>query len=300
MKDVRFPSMLAMDYPSLVAEALAMCMEIPYGERMSVDLTDLSRVSAFGVAALGARLSWLVRAKRMPSGSVVRRPENGRVSNDLMRMGLYSLLQEASVSLYQKEVDQRPQELWLVDRPSDLENSTQRLVSILRTVLPATSNDFERVRMMLFNMGDNTFRHGKSHTGAMLCGQAFPKTGVVEFACSDTGQGIFASLRRFPSMVESLKGDAHALLTALTLKVATAEGGTRPGFLNTLLATARLAGGELVVMSGDAAITLKNGELRTTQVPYHAGTTVGVRLRLIGKDLSAPEEKESATPAPKK
>jgi hypothetical protein len=284
MKEIKFPSTLALDYPNLVSEALAQVMDIPYGERFVVDLTDLQKVSAFGVAALGARVAWLVRAKRMPSGSVVRRPESGRVSNDLMRMGLYELLQQGSVGIYQRDMDQRPQELWLVDRPEDLENATQRLVNLLRSVLPATEADFEKVRGMLYALGENVFRHAKSHTGAMLCGQAFPKAGVVEFCVADTGQSIWPSLRRYPSLAESLKGDANAILTALTLKVAQPGGQPRPAFLNTLLATARKASGELVVMSGEAAVSLKNGELRTQPVTYYPGTVVGMRLRLLGKE----------------
>ena len=281
MKEIKFPSTLSMDYPALVSEALNGCMDVPYGEQFVVDLTDLQRISAFGVAALGARVAWLVRAKRMPSGSVVRRPESGRVSNDLMRMGLYSLLQEASVNVYTKEMEQRPQELWLVDRPSDLENACTRLTNLLRSILPATEADFLKVKNMLAGLTDNVFRHAKSNTGAMLCGQAFPKAGVVEFAVADTGQGIWPSLKRVPALAESLQGDAHGILTALTLKVARADGTTHPGFLSTLVATARKSNGELVCMSGEAALSLKNGELRTAQVPHYPGTVLGMRLKLI-------------------
>ena len=283
MKEIKFPSFLSMDYPNLVSEALADCMDVPYGERFVVDLTDLQKVSAFGVAALGARVAWLVRAKRMPSGSVVRRPESGRISNDLMRMGLYNLLQEGSVGVFQKDMDQRPQELWLVDNPLELENATERLVNLLRSVLPASAQNFDRVREMLYGLADNVFRHGKSNTGAMLCGQAFPKAGVVEFAVADTGQGIWPSLKRFPSFTETLKGDAHGILTALTLKIAQPDGTARPGFLNTLVATARKAQGEFVCMSGEAALSLRNGELRTITVPFYPGTVVGMRLRLFAK-----------------
>ncbi len=283
MKEIKFASSLSMDHPGLVSEALAACMDVPYGERFVVDLTDLSRISAFGVASLGARVAWLVRAKRMPSGSTVRRPESGRVSNDLMRMGLYSLLQDASVNVYEQEIDRRPQELWLVDRPGDLEDASQRLLNLLKSMLPATDKDFERVRDMILRLGDNVFRHAKSNTGAMLCAQAFPTIGLVEFACADTGQGIWPSLKRIPQLAESLQGDAHAILTALTLKVAQPEGGSRPGSLNTLVATARKAQGEFVCMSGEAALSLKNGELRTSKVVHYPGTVVGMRLRLTGK-----------------
>jgi hypothetical protein len=280
MKEIKFPSFLAMDYPNLVSEPLAACMEVPFGERFVVDLTDLQKVSAFGVAALGARVAWLVRAKRMPSGSVVRRPESGRVSNDLMRMGLYNLLQEGSVSVFQKSMEQRPQELWLVDKPEDLENASGRLISLLRSVLPASEQNFDAVREMLHGLADNVFRHAKSNTGAMLCGQAFPSAGVVEFAVADTGQGIWASLKRFPSFAESLKGDSQAILTALTLKVGQSDGSARPGKLSTLMATARKVHGELVCMSGDAAIFLRSGELRTLPITFYPGTVIGMRLRL--------------------
>jgi len=110
----------------------------------------------------------------------------------------------------------------------------------------------------------------------------FPKAGVVEFAVADTGQGIWSSLKRVPQLAENLRGDAQAILTALTLKVGQADGSMpRPGFLNTLLATARKINGELVCMSGKAALSLKNGELRTIETPYYHGAVVGVRLKLI-------------------
>lgn len=282
VKEIKFPSTLSMDYPALVSEALAACMDLPQTERFVVDLTDLQRISAFGVAALGARVAWLVRTRRMPSGSVVRRPMSGRASNDLMRMGLYSLLQEASVSVFTKAIDQRPQELWLVDKHSDLGNATERLVNLLRSVLPATEADFAKVKKMLIGLANNVFDHSHGNTGAMLCGQAFPKAGVVEFAVADTGQGIWSSLKRVPQFADSLQGDAQAILTALTLKVGQIDGvSPRPGFLNTLVATARKINGELVCMSGQAALSLKNGELRTIQTSYYHGTVVGVRLKLI-------------------
>jgi len=284
MKEIRFPSTLSMDYPGLLSEALAQVMEVPYGESLTVDLTDTQRVSAFGVAALGARLAWLVAAKRLPSGSVIRRPESGRVSNDLMRMGLYRLLQEASVNVYTGDkLGERPQELWLVERPSELENATARLVTILRAVLPASEGDFDRVTQMFTGLGDNAFRHGKVHTGAMLCGQAFPKNGVVELAVADTGQGIWASLKRFPSLAETVQGDANAILTALTLKVKGPDGVIRPGLLNTLLATARKTGGELVCMSGEAALIMRGGEMRNSKVAFYPGTVICIRLRLLSQ-----------------
>ncbi len=65
----------------------------------------------------------------------------------------------------------------------------------------------------------------------MLCGQAFPKNGVLEIAAADTGQGMWASLKRFPSMLETLQGDANGILTALTLKVRAADGAVRPRLL---------------------------------------------------------------------
>ncbi len=293
MKEIRFPSTLSMDYPGLLSESLAQVMEVPYGETLTVDLTDTQKVSAFGVAALGARLAWLVAAKRLPSGSVIRRPENGRVSNDLMRMGLYRLVQEASINVYTGDtMAERPQELWLVERPGELENACARLISILRTVLPASEKDFETVNRILFALGDNSFRHGKVHTGAMLCGQAFPKNGMVEIAVADTGQGIWSSLKRFAALSDSLQGDANAILTALTLKVKSSDGTVRQGFLNTLLATARKTGGELVVMSGEAALTMRGGEMRNTKVAYYPGTIIGLRLRLLSNSL-APDHGEA-------
>jgi hypothetical protein len=153
----------------------------------------------------------------------------------------------------------------------------------MRSVLPATEADFLRVQQMIIGLGENVFRHAQSSTGAMLCGQAFPKAGVVEFAVADSGQGIWSSLKRFPAFVEGVKGDAHAILTALTLKMSLAGGETRPGFLNTLVATARKTGGELVAVSEEAAVSLRGGELRTSPVAPFPGTVIGMRLRLFAK-----------------
>ncbi len=274
-----------MDHPGLLSAALARLLDVPDGEKLTVDLTDTQKISAFGVAALGARLAWLVAAKRLPSGSVIRRPESGRVSNDLMRMGLYRLLQEASVNVYTGEkLAERPQELWLVEDPTGVEDATKRLVNILRGILPASEGDFERVTLMLRGMAENTFRHANTRNGPMLCGQVFPKHGLVEIAVADTGQGIAASLKRFPELGAATENDADAILTALTLKVRAADGSIRPGFLNTLLATARKTGGELTCLSGVAALTLRGGEMRNLKVPYYPGTVIGLRLRLLSKE----------------
>ncbi len=300
MKEVRFPSMLSIDHPGLLSDALARILDTPPGETLTVDLTDTQKVSAFGVAALGSCLARLVAAKRLPSGSVIRRPENGRVSNDLMRMGLYRLLQEASVNVYTGvKMGERPQELWLVERPEGLETAIPRLVNILRGVLPASRADFERVMEIFSGLSDNVFRHGRGHCGAMLCGQAFPKNGVVELAVADTGQGVWASMKRLPGLADALKDDATAILTALTLKIQAPGGTARAGLLNSLMATARKTGGELVCMSGEAAISMRGGELRNTKVAYYPGTVVGIRLRLLSPAVTLDEPAEvAAAPAP--
>ncbi len=292
-----------MDHPGLVTEALAMVMNVPYGDTLTVDLTDLQKVSAFGLATLGARVAWLVAAKRLPSGSVIRRPESGRISNDLMRMGLYRLMQEGSVAVFQGNAVERPQELWMVMRPEDSEDACQRMVNILRSIVHASDADYVKVNYFLRNLVDNVFRHGQVHTGAMLCVQGFPKAGYVEFAVADTGQGILASLRRFDAMAASLKDDSQAVLTALTLKISQKDDNPRPGFLNALTATCRKTGGEFVCLSGDAAISLRQGEMRNLKVPFYPGTTVGVRLRLVGDrplddTAPAPLTPPPAAPAP--
>ncbi|MGH7443013.1 MAG: hypothetical protein ACREKE_10115 [bacterium] len=299
MKEIHFPSMLSMDHPGLLGEALARMLEVPRGEAVTVDLTDTEKLSAFGVAGLGACLAHLVASERLPSGSVIRRPENGRVSNDLMRMGLYRLLQEASINVYTGDkMAERPQELWLVSRPEELENAIPRLVNLLRGVLPASRADFERVMQIFLGLSDNVFRHGKSHSGAMLCGQAFPKNGVVELAVADHGQGVLTSMRRLPGVEASLKTDADALLAALTLKVKSPDGTVRPGLLNTLVATVRKTGGELVFMSGNTALALRGGELRKAPIAYYPGTIVGIRLRLLSPGVIPAPEESPAEAAP--
>ncbi len=303
MKEIHFPSVLAMEHPGFVSEALSRMLSVPQGESLTVDLTDTQKLSAFGVAGLGACLAHLVSRQRLASGSVIRRPENGRVSNDLMRMGLYRLLQEGSVNVFTGEkMAERPQELWLVARPEELEGAIPRLVNLLRGVLPATRADFERVMQIFLGLGDNVFRHAKGHSGAMLCGQAFPKNGVVELAVADYGQGVRASLSRLPGVRESIRGDADAIVAALMLKVRNPDGTLRPGLLNTLLATASKTGGELVCLSGDASVALRGGELRQSRVAHFPGTIVGMRLRLLSPGMQdaeeAPAPADQPAPAP--
>ena len=291
MIEIRFPSTISMDYPSLMSKPLLQCMNVPQGERVNMVLTDTQRVSAFGVAALAARLVWLIRAKKIPSGSTIRRPENGRVSNELMRMGLYNLLQEASVSVFtKKSVIERPQELWLFETPQDLETAIPRLVNLMKSVLPSTEKGYERLAGSWRLMAGNVFAHSNSNTGAVICAQTYPNAGVVEFAVADTGQGIWSSLNRHESLRETIKSHAHAMLTALTLKVKTMGGETRPGTLSTLLGTARQTEGEFICMSGDSALVLRKGEMRNVTIAPWQGCAVGMRLRLLinGKDNTDP------------
>ena len=291
MIEIRFPSNISMDYPSLMSKSLLQCMNVPQGERVNMVLTDTQKVSAFGVAALAARLVWLIRAKKIPAGSTIRRPESGRVSNELMRMGLYSLLQEASVNVFtKKSVVERPQELWLFNNQEELEIAIPRLINLMKSVLPATDKDYDRLSGIWRLMASNVFAHSKSNTSAVICAQTYPNAGFVEFAVADTGQGIWNSLNRHESLRETIKNHAHAILTALTLKVKTAAGETRSGTLSTLLGTARQTEGEFICMSGDSALTLRKGEMRNISIAPWQGCAVGMRLRLLinGKDNTDP------------
>ena len=282
MIEIKFPSSLSMDFPGVVAAALEVCRDVPQDERLTIDLTDTEKVSAFGVAALGARLDWLVRTRRMPAGSTVRRPENGRVSNQLMRMGLYRLINESSEAVYRDEKPEvRPQELLLIDKPQELVGGTVRLCKLLRGILPSTESDYEKIAGMMQALGNNVFRHAKSPTGVVLCAQGFPRSGYIEFAAADTGVGIRESLKRFPQLSDSITSDSQALLTALTLKVAQAEGAPRPGTLSRLVATMRQLGGEIVALSGDAVLVLRNGEMRSSQVKSYPGTVIGLRFKMF-------------------
>ena len=282
MIEIKFPSSLSMDFPGVVAAALEVCHDVPQGERLTIDLTDTEKVSAFGVAALGARMDWLVRTRRMPTGSTVRRPQNGRVSNQLMRMGLYRMINEASDVVFREaRPEVRPQELLLVDKPQDLKPAADRLCKLLRGILPSTEEDFEKISGMMQGLGNNVFRHAKSPTGVILCGQGFPRSGYIEFAVADTGIGIRESLQRFPQLAASITTDSQALLTALTLKVAQQDGTPRPGTLSKLVATMRQLGGDLVALSGDSALTLRNGEMRSAQVKNYPGAVVGLRFKLF-------------------
>jgi hypothetical protein len=278
MNIIRFPSTLSMDQTPLLAEGLQRCMEVSGAAQWTMDLTDLQKVSAFGLAALGARLVWLIRTGRMPSGSVIRRPQNNRVGNDLVRMGLFKLLQEASDRIYRApDPFARPQELWLVDRAEDLKQASDQLCKLLRTALPADEEVLARVSGIMQSLGANVFRHAHSPSGAMLCGQVFPSVNVIEFAVADSGVGIPAAMARLSP--ELAGDDAQAIGAALTAKVAVQDG-LRPGTLSTLLATARQNKGEMVVLSGRAALALKAGDLMASPNQAYGGTVVGMRLIL--------------------
>jgi hypothetical protein len=271
MLEIRFPSALAMDQLALVADGLHPTLGVPVNKKVVIDLTDLQRVSAFGLAALGARLIWLIRTRRMPSGSTIRRPESNRVGNDLLRMGLYQLIQEGSDKVYRGNNPlSRPQELWLVDREEDLDEAIRRLMALLRLVLPASQENFDKVSFMMRALGQNVFTHSGG-SSAMLCAQAFPKSGIVEFAVGDTGCGLKSSLRPAP------KDDAQALQQALS----GAGGGAKVASLATLAATAKLNKGEMAVLSGTATWAYRAGAAQSGSCKSFPGTVVGLRLPLF-------------------
>jgi hypothetical protein len=49
-------------------------------------------------------------------------------------------------------------------------------------------------------------------------------------------------------------------------------------------------------MSGDAALTMRNGEMRNVKVPYYRGTVVGMRLKLLSP--TAPRAETVLEPVP--
>lgn len=295
MNVISFPSTLTIDQTPILADGLERCMSIAGSEQWTMDLTDLQRVSAFGLAALGARIVWLIRQGRMPSGSVIRRPQNNRVGNDLVRMGLFKLLQEASDKVYRSpDPFARPQELWLVDRAEDLKLACDRLCKLLGTVIPADEEVFERVSGIMQSLGQNVFKHAHSSSGVVLCGQVYPARNVIEFAVADTGDGIPESLARRGGG-ERQADDAQAIGMAMTARVAAPGGGSRPGTLATLVATAQKNKGEMVVLSGKATVSLRGGELSSVAHKEYKGTVVGLRLILTPKE-PPPENKVEETP----
>jgi hypothetical protein len=284
MLEIRFPSALAMDQLALVADGLQPALGVPVNKKVVIDLTDLQRVSAFGIAALGARLIWLIRTRRMPSGSTIRRPESNRVGNDLLRMGLYQLIQEGSDKVYRGNNPlSRPQELWLVDRQEDLAEAIRRLIALLRLVLPASEENFGKVAMMMQALGDNVFMHSAG-SSAMLCAQAFPKSGIVEFAVADTGCGLKSSLKPAP------KDDAQALQQALS---GSAAGSEKVSSLAALAATAKLNKGEMAVISGTATWAYRAGATQSGSCKSFPGTVVGLRLPLFYDPEAEPAEPEA-------
>ncbi len=284
--EVRMLSSLLMDQPGIVAETLEPCLRAPVGAKLLLDLTDLQYSSAFGIAALGARLMWLIRTRRMPSGSTIRRPASNRLGNELVRMGLVRLVQEASDSVYRAtDPQQRPQELWVLDREADLEVAAQRLCLLLRGVLPAPEDSWAKVAEVMRRAGSNVFRHAQAVSGAVLCGQAYPRSGYVEFAVADTGRGLREALAQQPGLNQGPDSDLKAVQAVLGVRLLDPRSGeSRPGTLATLAATARRNGGEMAILSGAASLHLRAGDAKAYGHKAYPGTVVGMRLYLV-KDL---------------
>lgn len=289
MYEVRFLSALAMDQPALLADSLSPCLRAPVGERITLDLTDLQRVSAFGLAALGARMMWMIRTKRMPSGSTIRRPASNRVGNDLLRMGLYRLIQEGSDQVYRAlDPVARPQELWLVERLEDLAVASQRLCQLLRLVVPAPEETYIKLDSMIQALGVNVFTHADTNCGAVICAQAFPKSAAVEFAVADAGIGIRAGLARADFRAEGLADDGQALQAAMA---ATFTG--RASTLPALAGTAKINKGEMTVLSGGAYWAYRAGQASLGTCKPFPGTVAGMKLVLMTGEMAEESQLQS-------
>jgi hypothetical protein len=275
MLEIRFPSSMAMDQPALLAEGLSLTLRAPVSEPLVLDLTDVQRVSAFGLAALAARLMWLIRTRRMPTGSTIRRPESNRVGNDLLRMGLYRLMQEASDRVYHVDPTLRPQELWVVDHLEDLPLATSRLVAMLKLVIPAADENWDKIELMMQAMGANVFTYGGGNAPAVLCAQGYPKSGVIEFAVADAGMGVLSSLQQLG--VEAMD-DTHAINLALS-----GVKGGKPGGMATLAGTAKYNRGEMSLISGGAWWMYRATAVTSGICKPYPGTVIGLKLPIVFK-----------------
>ena len=271
-----------MEQPERVAKALEPCLRVPVGERVTLDLTEVRRVTAFGIAALGARLVWLIRTRRMPTGSAIRQPSSTPVSNSLARMGLYQLVQNASDRVFQSsDPSQRPQELWLMDRSEDIEIAVDRLARLLRGILPANEEIYDKIKGIMSSLCENSFRHARSLNGTVLCGQAFPKSGVLEFAVADTGCGITDSLNANPLLLQPFEDDETALRALLSARTRVPHQMSRPCTLATLAATAKKNRGEMRILSSEASLSVLPNEVKIVTHLEYPGTVVGMRLNIV-------------------
>jgi hypothetical protein len=199
-------------------------------------------------------------------------------------MGLFTLIHDGSDRVYRvNDPTSRPQELWLLDRERDLHTATHRLCLLLRSVLPASEENYEKIAGMMRCLCQNVFNHARTTCGAVLCAQAFPQAGYLEMAVGDTGIGIRESCNAGDQFPAKFKDDTSAITAVMGMRVAGAHRPAKPCSIGTLTATAKKNEGDIQVLSCGGTVSLKKGELKTVTHKVFPGTVVGMRLNLVSE-----------------
>ncbi|MFW5868428.1 MAG: hypothetical protein ACOCX2_11465 [Armatimonadota bacterium] len=248
-------------------------------ETVDIGATGVSFVEPTGLAGLSATLRLLVEPTDQDCEINWQHPADRNVRNYLARMDFLTEF-GIDVSHGRRAAEGRFVELHAIDFAT--RNVSNVLTSRLCSVAEANWDVNESaVKLMSYGLGeciDNVVAHSASPIGGFTCAQAYRNRDAMQYAVSDSGIGIRASLaERY-----ELSSDAEAIKLALEKHITGKLTGHAGEGLFVVREMVAANGGVLIVHSGNALYQLDRGQ-RTGQiaeVPPFPGTVVGIELAL--------------------
>ncbi len=249
------------------------------------DLQTLNFVYPSGIVTLASLIAWLAQERACHVGIVP--PANSGVQQYLCRMDFY---RELGIDLEEDfrryDATGRFQEMiWLREERGINEVATDlvRVIGIL--VNESLQHSLEYA---VAEIASNVFHHAKSSIGGFLCAQKYKWHEMVEVAIADCGIGIRAAMSQAHSEFEAVEKAGAALEMAIQRgKTSRPDDNTGDGLFFTT-EVIRANGGQAIIQSERARLTVMAGSNNITSESYWRGTLVCLQFRLDARaDLTA-------------
>lgn len=247
--------------------------------KLRLDLGGLTFVSPAALTTLSAILVHRRSRGLLAPGSVYNRPRSWLVERYLARMNFHKLFARDEVA---EDFVRRQADSFCPCHPLVTEDDKHEIADSLTDTacraLALGPKARAAVWLAIGEMAQNVLDHAASDVGGFAVAQNGRKRQEFEFAITDAGVGVRASLAR-NAKYAALSDDLAAIEKALEPGVTSSPGSNSGGGLSLLREAVRDNGGTFLVRSGTAAVESGHIERSEDGLTCLHGTAVGIRIR---------------------
>ena len=242
-----------------------------------LDLTDVSFIWPSVITLL---TTCVIRLRRDGFPVKITRPSSENVDTYLNRVDFYNLLRmNVEYPWRRHNAEGRFREVVQVTSENEAEQVVSEVMTILGRNVEGIAGVYDAVQHTFLEIVNNVFHHANSRTGAVMCAQSYHNQKCVELAVVDSGQGIPASLKRNPELINRFHNAAEAIEIAIQPRTTGRPDYNSGEGLFFSLEFIKVNEGQACIYSQDGVLWAEGRRVWSDSSPVWPGTLVSMQFR---------------------